>query len=237
MTFFRSSSFALLTVGLCLVAFAPAADDKENEAIKEALQEAGNQMIGQWKGNGEASIDGKNILWKEEFGWGWKFDKEGGSWLALEVEGGKFINAGTLKYEPGKRVYVLTTETPDGDKLDYTGKLSRRGLSLERKEKNGDVRRINLVTLAGGARMVLKEEVQEGGKGLFFDRFQIAANKEGESFAGGASGKKNECIVTGGLGTIQVSFGGKTYYVCCSGCRDEFNENPKKYIEEFEKKK
>jgi YHS domain-containing protein len=43
--------------------------------------------------------------------------------------------------------------------------------------------------------------------------------------------------VTGGLGTSTVSFGGKTYYVCCSGCRDEFNANPKKYVDEFEKNK
>ena len=34
-----------------------------------------------------------------------------------------------------------------------------------------------------------------------------------------------------------VSFQGKTYYVCCSGCRDAFNEEPEKYIAEFEAKK
>jgi YHS domain-containing protein len=26
---------------------------------------------------------------------------------------------------------------------------------------------------------------------------------------------------------------GETFYVCCSGCRDAFNENPKKYVDEF----
>jgi YHS domain-containing protein len=30
---------------------------------------------------------------------------------------------------------------------------------------------------------------------------------------------------------------GETYYVCCSGCRDAFNENPEKYITEFKAKK
>jgi YHS domain-containing protein len=30
---------------------------------------------------------------------------------------------------------------------------------------------------------------------------------------------------------------GKTYYVCCSGCRDEFNANPQKYIDAAEKAK
>ena len=62
----------------------------------------------------------------------------------------------------------------------------------------------------------------------------MAGTKEGESFSGG--GKKPECVVTGGLGTMQVSYNGKTYYVCCSGCADEFKARPKKYVDEFEKK-
>jgi YHS domain-containing protein len=29
---------------------------------------------------------------------------------------------------------------------------------------------------------------------------------------------------------------GKTYYFCCSGCRDEFNASPAKYVKEYEEK-
>jgi YHS domain-containing protein len=36
---------------------------------------------------------------------------------------------------------------------------------------------------------------------------------------------------------MQVSYMGTTYYVCCSGCRDAFNENPAKVIAEYQKKK
>ena len=43
-------------------------------------------------------------------------------------------------------------------------------------------------------------------------------------------------IVSGGLGTIRVSFKGETYYVCCSGCRDAFNEDPQKYVKEYKAK-
>ena len=38
-------------------------------------------------------------------------------------------------------------------------------------------------------------------------------------------------------GTIAVSYNGKTYYVCCSGCRDEFKASPEKYVKEYEEKK
>ena len=60
--------------------------------------------------------------------------------------------------------------------------------------------------------------------------------KEGESFAS-AGGKKPVCIVTGGLGTTAVSYKGATYYVCCSGCREAFLEDPEKFIKEFNAKK
>ena len=30
---------------------------------------------------------------------------------------------------------------------------------------------------------------------------------------------------------------GKTYYVCCGGCKDAFNDDPAKYVKEFEERK
>jgi len=63
----------------------------------------------------------------------------------------------------------------------------------------------------------------------------VTGTREGESF--GAAEKKPECIVSGGLGTSTVSYKGVTYYVCCTGCRDEFNANPEKYVKEWNEKK
>jgi YHS domain-containing protein len=40
------------------------------------------------------------------------------------------------------------------------------------------------------------------------------------------------CIVTEGRGTIQVSYKHKTYWVCCSGCRDLFNDDPESVLAE-----
>jgi YHS domain-containing protein len=78
-------------------------------------------------------------------------------------------------------------------------------------------------------------EFQKGGRGLADTICKLSGGKEGESFAGGK--KKNECVVTGGAATIPVSYMGKTYFVCCSGCKEAFEENPKKIIEEYEKNK
>jgi len=49
----------------------------------------------------------------------------------------------------------------------------------------------------------------------------------------GPKEKKNECVVSGGLGTMAVQHKGETYYVCCSGCLEAFKESPEKYIAEL----
>jgi hypothetical protein len=69
----------------------------------------------------------------------------------------------------------------------------------------------------------------------FSQQYQVGFTKEGESFA--TAKNKVECIVTGGLGTIAVTYNNQTYYVCCSGCRDAFMANPAKIIAEYNKKK
>ena len=66
----------------------------------------------------------------------------------------------------------------------------------------------------------------------FAKKYQVGATKEGVAFADVPKGP--ECIVSGGVGTMKVSYKGKDYYVCCSGCRDEFKDNPEKYIKEAE---
>jgi hypothetical protein len=35
---------------------------------------------------------------------------------------------------------------------------------------------------------------------------------------------------------MTVTYNGKSYPVCCTGCRDEFNENPEKYVARAEAK-
>jgi hypothetical protein len=52
-----------------------------------------------------------------------------------------------------------------------------------------------------------------------------------------AGDARPECVVSGGLGTMAISYQGKTYHVCCSGCRDAFKDEPEKYIKEFEERK
>ncbi len=224
-----------LLVAACLGLTGTAADTKDAAKAKKALQDLG-EFIGTWNATGEQKVNGKATLWKETQTWGWRF-KGTDSWLAVEIKDGKFFKSGELRYNVGKKAYELTATDNDNKASLFTGELKRGKLSLEAKdEKTGDNRRLSINTAAEGIRLIVQYDLQEGGKGIYETVYKMAGNKDGESLAGGGS-KKPECIVTGGTGTMTVSYMGKTFYVCCSGCRDEFNDNPKKYVDAFEKKK
>ena len=92
-----------------------------------------------------------------------------------------------------------------------------------------------VISLLHSNRYLYRYEVKPRGKTLFARRYQVGCTKEGVDFAGGDG--KPECVVSGGLGKITVSYKGQTYYVCCSGCADAFKEEPEKYIKEYEAKK
>ncbi len=235
--FQRMTVLAALAAGLVGLATTAAGAQPEKKTkpedqakAKKALQEI-QDFIGLWNLEGTQKVGGKVEAWKEKVSWGWKF-KDGDPSITVSFsEGkGKYFTGGELKYDPEGKKYVLTL-TPAGKdeaKQVFDGTFAKGALTATRKDaKTGDVYRLKMNTAAEGVRFVLKYEKQDGGKGPFSDVYAMNGNKDGQGLAGGA--KKPECIVSGGAASIAVSYNGKTYYVCCSGCRDEFNADPKKY--------
>lgn len=212
-----------------LAADGPQVSPQDAAKSKKALGEL-QEFVGVWNLEGTRKAGAKTEAWKEKVSWGWKF-QDGDAWLTVDfAEGkGKNFSRGDLKYLPAKKKYELTLAAADKTEQVYTGDLKAGTLRLERKDPaTGDVQRVTANTAAEGVRLILKWETQAGGKGLFAPAFQLAGSRDGESIA--KTAKKPECVVTGGAATIAVSHGGKTYYVCCTGCRDAFNEAPEKFV-------
>ena len=67
-------------------------------------------------------------------------------------------------------------------------------------------------------------EAEDPDRHTFSRLGEVGYTREGVAFAAGESYPL--CIVTEGRGTIQVSYKGKTYWVCCTGCRDLFKDDP-----------
>jgi len=228
--------FALgLVIGLFgMVAALPAAPDADKEKKKEALREL-QEYIGSWKLNGQtkAKPGPRDPFWEETVRWGWKF-KGDDCWLTIDFTGGKFLKSGEVRYLPASKKYELTGVPIEGkEKLVFLGELTDDKLVFERKDaKTKEVQRIRMNTAAEGIRLNYFVEQKTGT--IWKLQYMLAGNKEGKSL-GGKKAKGPECVVSGGLGTTTVSYGGETFYVCCSGCADAFKENPKKYVDEFKK--
>jgi hypothetical protein len=226
----------ILIAGLFLTAAgyaATAGPGGDASAAKEALQEL-QEFVGGWKGSGTTERD-KTAIWKENAAWSWKF-KGDDSWLVVEFKDSKIYKSGELRYLTDKKVYKLTMTDKMDKALEFKGTLKKTTLTLERVDpdtKEGQQLKIN--TAGGGDRLVFTYLVKPVNRTAFNQEWQIGLTREGALLAGGKKGP--ECVVTGGLGTTTVSYKGTTYYVCCSGCRDAFNENPAKYIAEYEAKK
>lgn len=229
----RYMAAALVSFGL--MAGLSLGADKASEANKEALQKL-QDFIGQWKGNG--GPDGKTVskdVWSETLNWGWRF-KGDDAWITLEVEKGRFIKSGELKWVPEKKMYRFDATDIKGNKLVFEGKLAKDILTLERVDpKTKQTQQFQMNNAAEGVRFIYRYASKEEGRTLYKKEYMVAATKEGMSL--GAKDKKTECVVSGGAGTMPVSFKGEMFYVCCSGCRDAFNENPEKYVKEFKAKK
>jgi hypothetical protein len=228
---FRACSALFSTVALLLGASAAGGGGSPS---KEALQEL-NDFIGVWKGNGISDAD-KRLIWKEAVDWSWRFRKGKDPSLVFRIDKGKYFNSGELRYLSDKKEYELTLENVEGKSRVFRGILKKGKLILERQDAASQEKQKVEMNLAGDkARLVYTYWVRPADRTLFSREFQVGFTRQGESF--GAAAKKAECIVTGGLGTMPVTYKGVTYYVCCSGCRDAFHETPEKFIQEYNAKK
>jgi YHS domain-containing protein len=207
----RATGLAAVLAGVFGLLAAAAGQPADKAKAKKALQEV-QDFIGAWNLEGTQKVGARTDAWKENVNWSWKF-KGDDARVVVEFDKGKYWKAEADVYE---------------------GDYAKGALRLERKDpKTGDVYRLTMNTAAEGVRFVLRFEKQDGGKGLFASVYQMAGSKEGESLAGVA--KKPECVVTGGAASIKVSYMGKDYFVCCSGCRDAFNESPEKFVKATKK--
>lgn len=225
-------SGAVLGLGLGLILLGAAAPgptaDREAEARRAdqaALGRFGG-LVGDWRGAGQVRRGSTQGAWTEAGAWAWRLEP-GSARLELQVTRGKFLRSATL-IPPAKPDGPLMLEAvfPDGMRRSFRerpGTTDPSQPTVFEAEGPGDgVRRITLTTPNENRFLLLYEG---GAAGANVGRLgEVGSTRVGAAFAAGEAGPK--CIVTGGRGTMTVSYQGKTYPVCCSGCRDLFNQDP-----------
>ena len=232
----RSSiPIACLMVATVLSAFA---DDPSKESTKpatiQALQEF-NVLIGGWRGVGQPKRGSQTGAWQERADSLWEL-KPKSNGIRWNVEASKQWKSALLSFDETKKRYTLTATLPDDTSRTYRGKIDEKRLVMESEsDDQKEVHRITLTVLNENRVTVLMEKRPE--QQSFFTRVaEIGYQRDGTRLAvAGTSGP--ECVVTGGLGTISVTYKGKAYYVCCTGCRDAFNDDPEGILADYQTRK
>jgi YHS domain-containing protein len=200
-------------------------------------------LVGQWNGTATPKDSAQSFRgWQETHTWAWIFIKGKPTGLSVAIQGGKVLADGQLTFDPARKRYRLdgTAPKPGGGPiafegaLDASGKLlvlDQVGASKNATDGAGGPMRLSFRPNANFIRYTMGVDRKDAGAVQFHRATEVGLTKEGESLAAGASSSERaKCIVTGGAATMTLSYQGQTFPICCTGCRDEFNENPEKYI-------
>lgn len=194
-------------------------------------------LVGQWKGTATPE-DGRPRFrgWTEKHSWAWTFTRGQPSGMSLAIQDGEVLANGKLSYDPGRKRYRLeaTAPKPRGGPIAFEGNLDATGKTLvleQVSEGNGSIR-LKIFPNGNFVRYTMAVDRKEPGSSQFRSSVIVGVTRDGESLAGGSgASERPRCIVTGGAATMTMEYNGQTFPICCTGCRDEFQENPRKYIE------
>jgi hypothetical protein len=211
----------------------PPADGKRLAAEKEQLARI-QQLVGNWRGVGQPQRGSTRDNWVERADWSWRFDDKQVTLVATLPSGRFFRELRLMAAErDGQFRLVATSSDDDVQTVEYTGLLDeadRLTLSAQ-SPPAGYPARMSFRFVAGGDRLLVLLESRSPTSDQFVRLAEVGYTRQGSGFGRGSQGR--ECVVTGGLGTIEVTHEGKTYYVCCTGCRDYFNDNPAEVLAEY----
>lgn len=235
----RNTGYLLLGTGILVATFrlgAVAEEERQPAAdqVIEALEEF-NLLVGDWRGVGLPKRGSTQGSWQETGVCKWELTKKS-SGLRWTAQTGKHWTSALIGYVPEKKLVQVTLTLPDESQREYAGKIEKQKLIAESEADDaGEIHRLTLSILNENRLTALFEKRAK--QQTFYSRVaEIGFQRQGTTLAA-SDGNGPECVVTGGKGTIAVTHKGKTYYVCCTGCRDAFNDDPEGILTAYAEKK
>lgn len=211
---------------------------KETSAANQkiiASLEAFTLLVGDWRGVGQPKRGSQQGAWQENGACVWEISKTS-TGLRWTSDQGKLWTSLLISYDEAEEQYTVSITAPDKSERHFLGSFEKQKLIADSPaDANGEVQRVTVFLLNDNRLTVLLEKRAE--KQTFYNRIaEVAFQRQGTKLDA-SDNNGPECVVTGGKGTIAVSYKGKTYYVCCTGCREAFNDDPEGILAAWEAKK
>lgn len=191
------------------------------------------EMVGEWRLTGQPKRGSTAGAWSSPGKVAW-LDRAGSlenknRELSLTITSGpKPLMAVFEADKSGNVVRVKVRESGTDRVLERVAaenqnRISFMGKGLEKSSRE----RWTLEQKSRDRWMILVEKSSDAGTG-WRREVEVGMTRLGTTIAIGDG--QSQCVVTGGRGDIQVSIGGKNYYVCCSGCREALLDDPEAFI-------
>ena len=218
--------------------------EKQLDDVKKALKPI-QVVLGPWHAIIDKSKDYEDLQWV----WDWKTDRAQPALAMATKEDGAYFKTMRLTFLVEEEKFQMTVADKEGKQRVLQGTFTAEPTDRPGDDKKQTPQRTFklLLTETGDAkdRWQIVMNQQDNNRyllelarlrGKTFVRFDtIGSQREGTSFALDDSDfKEKTCVISQGLGTMQVSHKGKSYWVCCSGCKAAFEEDPEKWIAKFE---
>jgi len=220
--------------------------EKRAQAIITALQPL-QVLLGDWrwitrKDFGGSKKSGDDLTWI----WDFKTTPAQPS-LTGKNEGNPYFDQVWISFLPEDEQYQATIKSPDGAARTFRGtwtdggepKEESDGKKLQHTHKlrltqatHEDGEQWQLVFTQLDNNQYLMDLLRRPAAGKQFGPLDVVRQQRlGTSFAVADSDNPGpKCIISGGLGTMSVTYKGKSYPVCCSGCAAAFNDDPEKWL-------
>jgi len=226
----RFAACAGILLSSVVLLAAPPQADKSTKPAKEALAQF-NSLIGGWRGTAQPRRGSAAGSWRESAEWVWDFSQPVPA-IRYVVTDGKLLKSARITFDDKTNQFRATAELPDGSTRDYAGKFDEDRLVLDSQPDAKQERHRITITRLNDKRTIVLFEKKRANARAGARVAEVGYTREGTRLAV-EGGDGPECVVTGGKGTIAINYKGQTYYVCCSGCKQAFNENPEKILAEY----
>jgi hypothetical protein len=229
--------------------------EKNADAVVAALQPL-QVLLGKWEGKTRQAFGGFSAV--DELNWIWDFQTDRTQpGLKAKSDKSPYFKLVRVSYDPLSEKFQLTLTPREGEPRQFEGTWTDGGEPQEVADGKVTHRTYKLMFTelsdpgTEAWQIVLNQQdndryLLEMSKrppaGKTFNKFDVVGTQRfGKPFAAAESDNPGpKCIISGGLGSMTVTYKGKSYPVCCSGCASAFNDDPERWLAklaEKEKKK
>ncbi len=204
-------------------------------------------LLGQWRGTTRREFENFKAVDSHEWVWDLRNDP-GKPALTIESDKSPYLKTGRLSWDVERQLFTLTATDTSGTTRSYSGDFSepvheivgsddklhrvfRLEFTQDADASAGNAEQWQLALAQQENNRYLLEIAKRRGSAAFARYDTVSTQREGTSFAlSDTDYAEKTCIISEGLGTTEVVYKGRSYWVCCSGCKAAFDEDLETWI-------